>query len=109
MTATFTWSVVSMECRSQEGGNTDVVFSIRWACKGAQSSQTALIDGTTEVPSPTGSFTPYADLTQDQVLSWVWADGVDKAEIEAQVQEQIDLQINPVVVSPPLPWPTPVR
>jgi hypothetical protein len=50
------------------------------------------------------SFTPYASLTLDQVLGWVWANGVDKAATEAAVEGQIEAQKNPPVVSPPLPW-----
>jgi hypothetical protein len=53
------------------------------------------------------AFTPYADLTQAQVLGWIWANGVDKTATEAAVQQQIDNQINPPVVSPPLPWVSP--
>jgi len=49
-------------------------------------------------------YTPYAQLTQDQVLGWIWAGGVDKAATEAAVQAQIDNLINPPVVQPPLPW-----
>jgi hypothetical protein len=51
-----------------------------------------------------GTFTPYANLTQEQVLGWIWANGVDKASAEAAVQTQIDNQINPPVTSPALPW-----
>ena len=54
-----------------------------------------------------GSFTPYANLTQEQVLGWCWAGGVDKAAIESGIQTQIDGQINPPVVQPPLPWAAP--
>jgi hypothetical protein len=50
------------------------------------------------------SFTPYADLTLDQVLGWVWANGVDKTATEAAVEGQIEAQKNPPIVSPPLPW-----
>ena len=60
---------------------------------------------TCSVPAPSGSaFTPYADLTQEQVLGWIWANGVDQAATEAAVQSQIDSQISPTVVTPPLPW-----
>jgi hypothetical protein len=50
------------------------------------------------------AFTPYADLTLDQVLGWVWANGVDKDATEAAVEGQIEAQKNPPIVSPPLPW-----
>ena len=53
---------------------------------------------------PSGSFTPYEDLTQEQVLDWCYANGVDKNAIEANVTQQINDQINPPVVTLPLPW-----
>jgi hypothetical protein len=53
------------------------------------------------------SFTPYADLTQAQVLGWVWANGVDKDATEAAVEGQIEAQKNPPIVNPPLPWVSP--
>jgi hypothetical protein len=55
---------------------------------------------------PDGTFTPYADLTQEQVLGWCYANGVDQAATEAAIQQNIDNQINPPIVQPPLPWAT---
>jgi hypothetical protein len=51
-----------------------------------------------------GTFTPYAQLTESQVLGWIWANGVDQTATEAAVAQQIQNQINPPVVTPPLPW-----
>ena len=102
---TITWTVTAMDCYPQEGGNTDVVFTVHWTCSGTQDAYSASVYSTCAVPAPTGSaFIPYADLTQDQVLGWIWANGVDKASAEAAVQQQINNQINPPVVTPPLPW-----
>ena len=47
---------------------------------------------------------PFADLTQAQVLGWIWANNVDQTATEAAVQGQIDGQINPTVITPVLPW-----
>ncbi len=47
--------------------------------------------------------TPYASLTQETVLGWVWASGVDKQATEAAVVAQIEAQKNPVQASG-LPW-----
>ena len=106
--ATFAWNVVQMNCYPEEGGNTDVVFTVHWTASGEQTSgdttYTGSSSGSVGVPLPEGTFTPYADLTQEQVLGWVWANGVDKDATEAAIQTQIDNQINPPVVSPPLPW-----
>jgi len=104
MSATFTWSVTAMDCYPQEDGHTDVVFTVHWTCAGEQDGFNASVYSTCGVPLPEGSFTPYADLTQEQVLGWIWANGVDKATTEAAVQQQIDNKINPPVVTPPLPW-----
>jgi hypothetical protein len=48
-------------------------------------------------------YTPYADLTQEQVLGWIWANGVDKEATEASLAGQIDKQKNPVTAHG-LPW-----
>ena len=105
---TITWTVTAMDCYPQEGGNTDVVFTVHWTCSGTQDQDGTTYNGsvysTCVVPLPTDSFTPYADLTQEQVLGWVWANGVNKDATEAAVQTQIDNQINPPIVQPPLPW-----
>lgn len=110
MSATMTWTVQWMQCKPTEGSYTDVVVTVGWICQGQELVNNASFNanqyGSTSVPAPEGSFTPYADLTQDQVLGWIWADGVNKAEVEAAVQEQIDRLINPPVVDLPLPWPT---
>lgn len=93
-----------MNCYPTVGSETDVVFNCHWTCSGTDGTYSSSIYSTCSVPTPTGSFTPYADLTQEQVLGWVWANGVDKDATEAAVQQQIDNQINPPVVTPPLPW-----
>jgi hypothetical protein len=64
---------------------------------------------TCALPAPEGAFIPYPDLTENEVLGWIWANGVDKTATEASVQTQIDIQINPPIVTPPLPWVTPAQ
>ena len=104
-TPTITWTVTAMDCYPTVGSETDVVFTVHWTCSGTDGTYNASVYSTCAVPAPTGSaFTPYDQLTQDQVLGWVWANGVDKAATEAAVQQQLNNQINPPVVTPPLPW-----
>lgn len=100
-----TWTITAMDCYPTEGSETDVVFNCHWTCSGTDGTYTSSVYSTCSVPTPTGTtFTPYDQLTQDQVLGWVWANGVDKDATEAAVQQQLDNQINPPVVSPKLPW-----
>lgn len=109
MTATINWVIQQMDCIPQEDGQTDVVVTAHWRCNGEQVSNGQTYYGTTYGTAsfsytPGDPFTPYADLTQDQVLGWCWANGVNKAANETNVQGQINAQINPPIVTPPLPW-----
>jgi hypothetical protein len=106
---TINWIIESLLVRKVEGSNTDVVITADWRCNGSQESFSGTCYGSCSFAPPTGSFTPYPDLTQDQVLGWCFANGVDQTAIEANVSLQIANQINPPVVSLPLPWvpPTP--
>jgi hypothetical protein len=105
MSTTYTWAVASMDCYPAEGGEQDVVFTVHWNCSGVNGAYNGYVYSSQSVTvNPDEPFTPYADLTQDQVLGWIWASGVDKDAVEANVEQQIQNQINPPVVTPPLPW-----
>jgi hypothetical protein len=93
-----------MDCYPKADGQTDVVFTVHWTLSGTDGTYNGSVYSTCSVPAPEGTFTPYDQLTQEQVLGWIWANGVDKQSAEAAVQQQIDNQINPPVVTPPLPW-----
>lgn len=102
---TNTWSVVQMNCYPEYDGEQDVVFTVHWTLVGTDGEYTGSVYGSVGVTlSSETPFTPYAELTQEQVLGWVWSSGVDKEASEAAVAQQIANQINPPVVSPPLPW-----
>lgn len=101
---TITWVIEWMQCKPQEDGHTDVVITAGWRCNGTDGQYSGTVYSTAQMGPIQAEFTPYDQLTQEQVLGWVWAAGVDKAATEAAVQAQIDAQINPPVVQPPLPW-----
>ena len=106
---TILWLIERLLVKPVEGSNTDVVITADWRCNGSQESFFGTCYGSCSFAPPSGSFTPYPDLTQDQVLSWCYANGVDKNAIEANVSLQIANQINPPVVALPLPWVPPVE
>ena len=113
MPATIVWNISQLDCLPQSPEGQDYVVTAHWQCNGSEEQNnitySANTYGTASFSVVQGeSFTPYADLTQDQVLGWCWTNGVDKAANEAAVQQQIDNQINPPIVSPPLPWAPPV-
>jgi hypothetical protein len=101
---TFNWLIQSMPAYPQEAGQTDVVFQVNWQCSANDNGYSANSFGSVPVTYTAGSpFTPYAELTQNQVWGWV-NPSIDRPEIETNLQALIDAQKNPPVVTPPLPW-----
>lgn len=101
---TITWVIERLDCVPQVPEGADYVVTAYWRCNGVDADYSGTVYATTSFPVVQGAFTPYADLTLDQVLGWVWANGVDKDATEAAVEQQIQNQINPPIVAPPLPW-----
>lgn len=110
-----TWNVVQMDCYPDVDGEVDVVFTVHWTLTGTEThgetTYTGSVYGSVGVTlDPEAPFTPYADLTKDQVVGWVQdALGAEQvAAYEASVAQQIENQIKPTVVTPPLPWAVPL-
>jgi hypothetical protein len=103
------WIIERLLVRKVEGSLTDVVITSDWRCNGSQDQYSGTCYGSASFAPPSGEFTPYDQLTQDQVLGWCFANGVDQSAIEANVTQQINDQINPPIIAPPLPWLPPVE
>ena len=110
MAITNTWVINALDCYPEADGETDVVFTVHWTLVGEEAGFTGSVYGTVGVSLDEGStFTPYADLTEAQVVGWVQAALGDEqvAAYEANVAQQIADQVDPPVVTPPLPWAPP--
>ena len=109
---TILWLIEQMWVKPTEGSYTDVVVTANWRCNSVETigtgdeakTYTGTAYGSCSFAPPTGSFTPYLDLSEEQILGWCYANGVDQAAIEANVTAQIENQINPPVVCLPNPW-----
>jgi hypothetical protein len=106
---TINWIIERLLVKPTEGTLTDVVITADWRCNGSQDQYSGTCYGSCSFAPPSGNFTPYEDLTEEQVLGWCYANGVDQAAIEANVSLQIENQINPPIIAPPLPWLPPVE
>ena len=107
MAITNTWAVQQLNAYPELDGQADVVFSVHWQLNGTDGTYNGSVYGSVGVTLDEGaSFVPYADLTQAQVIGWVQsALGEEQVTAyEANVAQQIENQINPPVVTPPLPW-----
>ena len=80
------------------------VVNCLWKVTGVDGSNTASIDGNSQFTVQEGTFTPYDQLTESQVIGWIPAEAI--ASAQSCVQGQIDSMINPPVSpqSQPLPW-----
>lgn len=93
-----TWSIQNLDRRTSDG----FVTVAHWRCDAVDGEFSASIYSTCSWSEgqPTVA---YDALTQETVLGWVWASGVDKAATENAVTSQIEAQKNPVQASG-LPW-----
>ena len=110
MAISYQWNVQQMDCYPEADGETDVVFTVHWTLNGTDGTYNGSVYGSVGVTLDSGSaFTPYADLTEAQVIGWVQAAlGEEQvAAYEANVAQQIADQTDPPVVTPPLPWAPP--
>ena len=105
MATIFNWLVTTMDCLPQTPEGADYVVVVHWTCSGTDGTYNGSVYSTCSLPVvDSGNFIPYQSLTEQTVLGWCWANGVDKDATEAAVQQQINNQIDPPIVTPPLPW-----
>ena len=101
---TFTTTITAMYTLQQPDPN--YVVNALWEVTGVDGNNTASIGGNTTFNSAdqTGPVTPYASLTQAQVIGWIPESAITSAQ--ACVQGQIDSMITPPVspANTALPW-----
>ena len=105
MATQFSTTIIAMYTLPQVDGQTDVVVNAMWKVTGVDGQYTAEIGGNSQFTITQGEgFTPYANLTQAQVIGWIPENQI--ASAQACVQGQIDSMISPPVSpsSQPLPW-----
>ena len=102
---TFTTTVIAMYTLPQVDGQTDVVVTVQYNVAGTEGEYSANFGFSESYTiQQGGSFTPYADLTEAQVVGWI--PEADLANAQACVQGQLDSMISPPVspTSQALPW-----
>lgn len=101
-----TWKITQMEYNTTDGG----VIIVHWECvaeetvgeKTFRELAYGSFDLTPEPSSP--DFIPYENLTEENVLSWVYQyAGIDKTDIESKLETSIDQQKN-ISTLTGLPW-----
>ena len=112
MATTYKWVVSSLDAYPKDAeGLTDVICVIhyRYQAEQVENDKTyfAEVYGTLSVPSPDpADFVPYDQVTYEMVCSWLEA-GLDQVALDENLDAQIEDQINPKVISLPLPFQNP--
>lgn len=95
-----TWTIAQLERNTSDGG----VVVAHWRATMQDGDHSASAYGTvgfTPDASADG-FVPYENLTEEQVIVWVWGQ-VDKIATEAALAAKIDAEKNPTTEAG-LPW-----
>jgi hypothetical protein len=95
------WTIDTLE---YDNNFTKGVIVAHWRVSAVDGDYSASAYGSASFsPDPSSpSFKPYEQLTQSDVLSWVWG-SVDKGGIESNLAKQIENQKNPATVTG-TPW-----
>lgn len=96
--STIVWSISTLDRQTSDG----FVTTAHWQCNATDGDYSASIVNTCSW-SDGSPIVPYNSLTQETVLGWIWANGVDKDAVEEALEAQIELQKNPVKATG-VPW-----
>jgi hypothetical protein len=96
----YTWIITTCEHDIATGG----ITVAHWRCSASDGDYTQSAYGTVGF-TPNASardFKPYANVTEADVLGWVWGE-IDKGAMEAKLAAKIEAAKNPVSASG-TPW-----
>jgi len=101
MATTFTWKIAQLERETSDG----YVYTAHYTVDAKDDTYSAGAYGSIGLERPEGELIPFADLTEDLVVTWVkhQLTGEKVAEIEAALQGQLDEQRSPSKAAG-LPW-----
>ena len=95
---TFNWQISQMDRLTSDG----FVVTVHYRVNAVDGDYDASTYGTIGYTQDSDTYTPYADLTQAQVIGWVQT-FLGKDTVEASLQSQIDALKNPTQATG-LPW-----
>jgi len=96
--STIVWNISQLDRKTSDG----FVTTAHWQANATDGDYSASVYSTCSWSDGTATI-PYASLTKETVLGWIWANGVDKDAVEASLEAQIELQKNPVTAVG-VPW-----
>jgi hypothetical protein len=99
MATQITWKIENLDRKTADG----FVTTAHWRVTAVDGDFSATIYSTASWAEDSPPAIPYANLTEAEVLNWVWASGIDKDATEQALADNIALQKNPVQANG-VPW-----
>jgi hypothetical protein len=93
-----TWTITQCDRLTSD----NFITTAHWTAAAVDGDHSASVYSTCSW-APGTPTVPYANVTQQNVLDWCWASGVDKDATEAALAAQIQAQKNPVTATG-TPW-----
>jgi hypothetical protein len=103
----YTWVIDKLECYENSYGEKNVVFLAFFTLKGSDGFYTGEVSGSQSLFYDAETmFTPYDELTEQQVIDWVLSTMGETLEntFKRDVELIIFSEANPVTIVLPLPW-----
>ena len=97
---TYNWGISQTDYLVADG----FITTAHWQCTATDGTYSASAYSTCSFAAATPSI-PYASVTEQDVLNWIWNNGVSKDATEASLAQQIELLKNPVTAAG-TPWAT---
>ena len=95
---TYNWTITQTDYLVSDG----FITTAHWTATAVDGDYTTSTYSTCSFALATPAI-PYASVTEQEVLDWCWANGVDKTATEASLAAQIELLKNPVTATG-TPW-----
>ena len=104
---TYTWTITALNSYPEYMGEQDVVFTIFATYTGTDGTYSSdiILSQALNISNNT-TFTPYSELTEQQVLGWLLAALTSQqiSQMQSKITAQIIADNQPPFVQLPLPW-----
>lgn len=94
---TYNWTILNLDRRTSDG----FIQVAHWQVTGTDGDISSSVYATCSFDGEASI--PYDNVTEADVLGWIWANGVDKDATEQSIADRIEALKNPVQASG-LPW-----
>lgn len=109
MANSYTWTISALDVKPQVGSIKDYVVTAHWRCEGTDGNEhfgSVYSTASFVIDEEKTDFIPFNQLKESDVIGWVQSslteEGVNATY--AGIDSQIENQINPPIITPPLPW-----